>query len=290
MEYGVVFPQLEIGTDPGVIRGFAQAVEGLGYSDLLIYDHVLGADTQRRPGWSGYYTSRDMFHEPFVLYGYLAAVTQRIRLVTGIIILPQRQTVLVAKQTAEVDVLSGGRLSLGIGVGWNDVEFEALSEDFHNRGRRCEEQVAVLRALWTQEIVDFEGRWHRINGAGLNPLPIQRPIPIWFGGDSEPVLKRIARIGDGWLVEDSSTAKGMADIERLRSYTREAGRDPSSLEIGVVVELAQGDIDSQLAAVQEWQHIGATRVYAGTMGAGFASVDDHIEAISTFKSALDQLN
>src|SRR5947207_13234197 len=205
MRIGVVFPQTEIGDDPIAIRDYAQAAEQLGYQHLLIYDHVLGASIANRPDWRGPYTSDTLFHEPFVLFGYLAGLTKRIELVTGVIVLPQRQTALVAKQAAEIDVLSGGRLRLGIGVGWNEVEYEALGQDFHTRGRRSVEQIAVLRALLTQEVVDFHGHWHHITHAGLNPQPVQRPIPIWFGVGSsqnpyppEAVLRRVARLADGW--------------------------------------------------------------------------------------------
>jgi len=163
---GVIFPQTEIGSDPGAIREYAHAVEGLGYHHLQVFDHVLGADPQGHSGWRGPYTYKDAFHEPFALFGYLAAITQRLELVTGVIILPQRQTVLVAKQAAQIDVLSGGRFRLGVGIGWNAVEYEALGESFHNRGRRVEEQIRVLRALWTQEVVTFEGRWHHITATG----------------------------------------------------------------------------------------------------------------------------
>ncbi|HEY9325316.1 MAG TPA: LLM class F420-dependent oxidoreductase, partial [Candidatus Limnocylindria bacterium] len=182
MRVGAVFPQLEIGTDPDAIAKYARTVEDLGYDHLVIFDHVLGADANRPGGWTGAYDHRSMFHEPFVLYGYLAAVTSRLRLATAVLVLGQRQTALVAKQAAEVDVLSRGRLTLGVGIGWNAVEYEALGESFTNRGRRIEEQIAVLRALWTQEVVDFKGRWHRIDRAGIDPLPVQRPIPIWMGG------------------------------------------------------------------------------------------------------------
>src|SRR6185503_1086777 len=182
MRLGVVFPQLEIGADPAVIKDYAQTTEGLGYDYLLAFDHVLGANPNRLGGWQGPYTHESMFHEPFVLFGYLAGLTQRLELVTGVIILPQRQTVLVAKQAAEVDVLSGGRLRLGIGTGWNQVEYESLGASFADRGERIVEQVDLLRRLWTEPLVSFEGRWHRVSGAGLNPLPVQRPIPIWMGG------------------------------------------------------------------------------------------------------------
>lgn len=199
MQIGAIFPQTEIGSDPAAVRDYAQAVEDLGYGHITAYDHVLGASTANRPDWRGSYTSAAMFHEIFVLFGYLAALTRRVELVSGVLILPQRQTALVAKQAAEVDVLSGGRLRLGVGVGWNAVEFEALGEDFQTRGARIEEQIAVLRALWTQPVVDFHGRWHQIPAAGINPLPVQRPIPIWMGGYVDTVLRRIGRVADGWL-------------------------------------------------------------------------------------------
>ncbi|MDE2969186.1 MAG: LLM class F420-dependent oxidoreductase, partial [Chloroflexota bacterium] len=189
MKLGVIFPQTEIGNDPGAIREFVQAAEELGYEHILAYDHVLGADPAKHPNWGGAYTMDSAFHEPFVLFGYLASVTSTIKLTTGIIILPQRQTALVAKQAAEVDVLSNGRLRLGVGLGWNRVEYEALGQDFHNRGRRVEEQIALMRRLWTEESVDFDGKWHTVDGAGINPMPVQRPIPIWMGGGAEPVLR-----------------------------------------------------------------------------------------------------
>ena len=194
MKVGVVFPQIEIGPDPAVVRDYAQTAEGLGYTHLLVYDHVVGADLTNRPGWRGAYSLQSQFHEPFVLFGYLAALT-RLELVTGVIILPQRQTVLVAKQAAEVDVLTGGNFRLGVGVGWNQVEYEALNENFHNRGRREEEQIEVMRRLWTEESVSFKGRWHTISEAGLNPLPIQRPIPIYVGGSTDPAFRRIGKDG-----------------------------------------------------------------------------------------------
>src|SRR5712671_7790587 len=182
MHYGVVFPQIEFGNDPHAIKDYAQAAEGLGYDYLLVYDHVLSAHPDREPKLTGPYTHEDPFHEPMVFFGFLAGVTTRLELTTGILILPQRQTALVAKQAAEVDVLSRGRLRLGVGLGWNYVEYEALGMSFTDRGKRIEEQIAVLRALWTQEVVDFKGRWHRIDRAGINPPPVQRPIPLWMGG------------------------------------------------------------------------------------------------------------
>src|SRR5215468_7579817 len=226
MEIGAIFPQTELSADPGAIREFVQAVEAMGYTNLFVADHVLGADTRfhHHPSLASY-SYKSVVHEPLTLLGYVAALTTRITLATGILILPQRQTALVAKQAAEIDVLSGGRLRLGIGVGWNQVEYEALNQDFHTRGRRSAEQVAVLRALWTQEVVDFHGRWHHISHAGINPLPVQRPIPVWFGGGRpgvEPVIERIGRLADGWFPQFAPDAVGRETLERMHGYARAA--------------------------------------------------------------------
>src|SRR5439155_26980408 len=239
MQLGVVFPQNEIGADPVSIRDYVQAAEGLGYSHLVVYDHVVGADPTHRPGWQGY-TFQDMFHEPFVLFGYLAALTQ-LELVTAVLVLPQRQTALVAKQAAEVDVLNGGKLRLGVGVGWNPVEYEALGMDFHTRGRAIEEQIEVLRLLWSQEVVTYRSKFHTITEAGLNPLPIRRSIPIWMGGTSDVVLRRIARLGDGWFPQGKPDDQMRETLERLRSYASEIGRDPSSIGIEARVGAGEGD-------------------------------------------------
>ena len=215
MNVGVVFPQTEIGSDPLAIRDYVQAAEGLGFSHLIVYDHVLGADTQFHRDWQGGYALKDMFHEPFVLFGYLAAITTSLELVTAVLILGQRQTALVAKQAAEVDVLTGGRLRLGIGVGWNAVEYEALDQNFHDRGSRSEEQIALLRSLWTENVVNFQGRWHQVTHAGINPPPVQRPIPIWIGAGgrlspvpNERILRRVARLSDGWFPQFPPTTLG----------------------------------------------------------------------------------
>jgi probable F420-dependent oxidoreductase len=285
MQTGIVFPQTEIGDDPGAIQAYAQAVEDLGYAHLVAYDHVLGADTTSRPDWRGPYTSQTMFHEPFVLFGYLAAITTKLELVTGIVILPQRQTALVAKQAAQVDVLSGGRLRLGIGIGWNEVEYEALGENFHNRGRRSEEQVDVLRALWTQDVVTFEGRWHHINAAGINPLPVQRPIPLWFGGGrSEPVLRRIARMGDGWFPQMRPDDAGAAELEKFRTFAREAGRDPATLGVEGRAGARDG-IEAAVQTAEAWRELGATHFALNTMSSGFTTVEQHIGALREFAEA-----
>jgi len=228
---GVVFPQTEIGSDPGVIREYAQAAEDMGYSHILAYDHVLGANIASRPGWRGPYTSETQFHEPVVLFGYLPGLTQKIELVTGIIILPQRQTALAAKQAAEIDLLSGGRLRLGVGIGWNQVEYEGLNENFSNRGARLEEQIEVMRALWSETTITYKGRWHTIDNAGINPLPTKRSIPIWIGATADTALRRAARLADGWFPQRPPDDRAREVMERLRGYLREAGRDDATFGI-----------------------------------------------------------
>ena len=289
MRIGAIFPQTEIGSDPLAIRDYAQAAEAMGYRHILAYDHVLGASTATRPNWRGPYTSDTSFHEPFVLFGYLAGLTRQVELVTGIIILPQRQTVLVAKQAAEVDVLSGGRLRLGIGVGWNPVEFEGLNEDFHNRGARSVEQVAVLRAVWTEPVVTFQGRWHHIDAAGINPLPVQRPIPIWFGGSpSEQILRRIARLGDGWMPQTPDPRKEEVRqiIERLRALTSEAGRPPEAMGIEARLSISMVSPDLWATYAEGWRALGATHLGINTMGAGLTSPQAHIDALRQVKDVL----
>ncbi len=286
MKLGVVFPQLEIGNDPAAIRDYAQAAEGMGFDYLLAYEHVLGANPDRPGGWSGPYTHESAFHEPFVLFGYLAGLTERLELGTNILILPQRPAVLVAKQAAELDVLCGGRLRLGIGIGWNKVEYDALGYDFHNRGRRCEEQVALLRALWTQPLVTFRGQYHTVEDAGINPLPVQRPIPIWFGGLADAVLRRMARLGDGWMPNPLPVDKGRAVVERLRGYLAEAGRRVAGFGIDVRVSARDLAEDEWLPYVQGWRDLGATHVAINTMGAGCASLDDHLALLRRFQDVM----
>ena len=282
MRLGVVFPQTEIGSDRVVIKDYAQAAEELGYSHILAYDHVIGANLASRPGWQPPYSHLDTFHEPLVLYGYLAGLTKTIELTTGIIILPQRQTVLVAKQAATIDVLSGGRLRFGIGIGWNPVEYEALGQDFKNRGQRSEEQVELLRQLWTRELVTFHGRWHTVIDAGINPLPIQRPIPIWFGGTDDRALRRLARLGDGWFPLMNPDDKCRAAIEKVRSYAREAGRDPEKIGIEGRISHGAGSEEAWRAELQAWKSLGATHASFNTMKANLPSPRAHIEAIRRF--------
>ena len=286
MKIGVVFPQTEIGRDPAVIRDYAQAVESMGYTHILAFDSVVGANPDRPGGWDSQFTYRHAFHEPLVLFGFCAAVTRRIELVSGIIILPQRQTALVAKQAAEVDVLSGGRLRLGIGVGSNTVEFEALGESFGNRGQRVEEQLEVMRLLWTRELVTYAGRWHRVPDAGINPLPVQRPIPVWMGGDSEVVIRRMARLADGWITLPSFRPgpASQATIDRLHGLIREAGRDPAAFGIEARMALATTPADQRAKDIAAWRAMrGITHLCVNTMGMGLPGPEEHVRTLERFR-------
>jgi probable F420-dependent oxidoreductase len=287
MQVGVTFPQTEIGTHPKAIRDYAQAAEDLGYEHLLAYDHVLGADPSNREGWRGY-THKTMFHEPLTLFCYLAAITQRLELVSGVIVLPQRQTALVAKQAAEVDVLSGGRLRLGVGIGWNTVEYEALGEDFSTRGARIEEQIEVMRLLWTREVVSYEGKYHRIDEAGINPLPVQRPIPVWMGARADVGLRRTARVADGWFPLGPLDDSMREAVKRLREYIEEAGRDPESVGIEARLDVGRVPPDEWIPQTEAWRPLGATHISVNTMNAGLRSPQEHVETIRRYKEALEE--
>ena len=286
MQLGAIFPQTEIGADPGAVRDFAQAAEALGYEHLLVFDHVLGADASKRESWERPYSHTDLFHEPFVLFGYLAAFTETIQMTTGILILPQRQTALVAKQAAAVDVLTGGRLRLGVGIGWNDVEYEALGEKFANRGRRSEEQIELMRLLWTQEVVNYDGRYHKVTHAGINPLPVQRPIPIWFGGGAPKVVDRIGRLGDGWFPQFKPDGQGQEQIAQMKEIAVGSGRDPGAIGIEGRVSISEGNPDEWNKTAAAWGEVGATHLSVNTMRAGLSGPDEHIEAIRRFKEAV----
>ena len=286
MKVGAIFPQTECGTDVGAIGEFVRAVEAMGFDHLFVADHVLGADPRfhSHPSLVAY-SHESVVHESLTLMAYLAAITERITLATGILILPQRQTVLVAKQAAQIDVLSGGRLRLGIGVGWNAVEYEALNETFENRGRRS--------ALWTQQVVDFRGEFHRIDHAGLCPMPIQRPIPIWFGvGGREravppdAALRRIARLADGWSPNVTLDTQGQAVVERVHAYAREAGRDPATLPLEGRIRLAGDDEHGWTKQVDGWKALGATSVIGEPRGAGLSFPDGHLDVLRRFKASL----
>src|SRR5215475_2753804 len=291
MKLGAIFPQTECGTDIPAIAAFVEAVEAMGYDHLFVADHVLGADARVHAHPSlAIYSHEAPVHEALTLMAYLAAITRRITLATGILILPQRQTALVAKQAAQIDVLSGGRLRLGIGVGWNAVEYEALNEAFDNRGRRAAEQVAVLRALWTEPVVNFRGEFHRISHAGLNPMPIQRPIPIWFGVGSrdrpvppEAALRRIARLADGWSPNFSPDAEGGSLVARVHEYAREAGRDPARLPLEGRIRLAGQGPDGWAKQVEAWKALGASSVIAEPRNARLRFPDGHLDVLRRFK-------
>jgi probable F420-dependent oxidoreductase len=287
VQVGVTFPQSEIGADPEVIRDYAQAAEDLGYEHLLAYDHVLGADPSNRESWRGY-THKTMFHEPLTLFCYLAAITQRLELVSGVIVLPQRQSALVAKQAAEVDVLSGGRLRLGVGIGWNAVEYEALGEDFSTRGARIEEQIEVMRLLWTREVASFEGKYHRIDEAGINPLPVQRPIPVWMGARADVGLRRTARVADGWFPLGPLDERMREAVRRLRGYVEEAGRDPASVGIEARLDVGRVPPEEWIVQTEAWRSLGATHISINTMNAGLGSPQDHVETIRRYKEALGE--
>jgi probable F420-dependent oxidoreductase len=282
MDYGVVFPQIEYPSDPGAISAYAQAAEDIGYTHLVAYDHVLGANPDRPGGWTGPYSYKDPFQEPFVMFSFMAAKTQKIRFVTCILILPQRQIALVAKQAATLDNLSQGRFRLGIGIGWNQVEYEALDQPFHNRGRRVEEQVTLLRLLWTQPLVAFHGSWHHISDAGINPLPIQKPIPIWFGGQADAVLRRTARMGDGWMPNTRDPAASAPLLEMLDRFLEEAGRKRSDIGIEARIPYGDGNPDTLSDKLDNWKQLGATQVDINTMGCGFTSPEQHIQAVRNF--------
>ncbi|MCB9133962.1 MAG: LLM class F420-dependent oxidoreductase [Anaerolineales bacterium] len=283
MKIGIVFPQIEFGsTDPLALRDYGQAVEALGFTHLLAYDHILGANPDRPGGWTGPYTYANPFIEPFLLFTYLSAVTTRLEFASGVIILPQRQTALVAKQAATLDVLSNGRLRLGVGLGWNEVEYTALNENFHTRGKRIEEQVEVLRLLWTQELVTYDGRWHHIPDAGLNPMPVQRPIPIWFGGHHDTVLRRVAKMGDGWMPGFRTAADARPTLDTLAHYLEEAGRPREAVGLEPRLSYGNGNPDEWRTTLEGWRTAGATHLSFNTLGTGFSLPEQHLAAIKRF--------
>ncbi|GAA1823579.1 LLM class F420-dependent oxidoreductase [Planosporangium flavigriseum] len=279
MRVGAVFPQTEIGADPAAIRKYATAVQDLGYDHLLTYEHVIGADPGYYHGWTGPYTMYSQFHEPMVLFGYLAAITS-LELVNGILVLPQRQTVLVAKQGAEVDILTGGRYRMGVGVGWNPVEYEALDQDFGLRGKRIEEQIELLRELWTKPSVTHVGDFEKITAAGLNPLPVQRPIPIWMGADYPPGFRRAGRMADGWFPQMRPGPDLVAAKRIVDEAAREAGRDPDKIGMEGRIQYGPHGSDAVVDEAYEWERLGATHVCVNTMGANLPNVDEHIAALS----------
>jgi probable F420-dependent oxidoreductase len=285
LKLGAVFPQTEIGADVGGVRGYAEAVQELGFDHLLVYDHVLGADRERHRHLAGPYRAEHMFHEILVLLGYVAAVAPGLELVPAVVIAPQRQTALLAKQAAEVDVLTGGRLRLGLGIGWNDVEYEALGMSFRDRGQRFEEQIELFRLLWTQPVLDFAGRWHTVTAAGINPLPVQQPIPIWIGGSAERALRRTARLADGYFPQRPLEGGWSHTIQTLRGWVEEAGRDWGSFGIEPRIDVSAGTPDDWRTAAEDWRSLGATHMAVVTTGGDLVGADAHVarlrEALAT---------
>jgi probable F420-dependent oxidoreductase len=295
MRLGVMMPLTDIGGEPGVVREFAQAAEEIGYTNLGLPDHVLGVNVASRPDWGDRNTSADLFHDPFVCFGFLAGVCRpSTEFSTQVLILAQRQAVLVAKQAASLDVLCGGRFRLGVGVGWNPVEFTGLNEDFSNRGRRSAEQVQVMQALWAEPHVTFKGRWHTIEDAGINPLPVNRRIPVWFGGNVQQTLERIARIGDGWIMNAYPPGDAaLAEFDKLRRLTEQAGRDPARIGIEAWISSGAGSEADWREEARFWKRAGATHL---TLFNAFArrhhtripgrSVGDHLAAMRRFHDAV----
>lgn len=285
MKIGVIYPQTELGGDPAAVREIGLAAEALGFDHLLAYDHVVGASHDREPKLTGPYTEHHPFHDPFVMFGYLAAITERIGFATGVLILPQRQTVLVARQAADVALLSGDRLRMGVGIGWNYVEYDALGQDFATRGRRVEEQVGLLRELWSRPLVDFAGTFDRVDRAALNPRPRQ-PIPLWFGGFADVALRRAATMGDGFICADGA-ADAFAQIGRLHELLEQAGRpvDGFGLQINMLKAKTPGEV---VETALRWRDAGGTHAAFATMGQGFGNLGEHMRHIEGVAGALRQ--
>jgi probable F420-dependent oxidoreductase len=285
MRIGVVFPQTEIGGAASSVRAYGQRVEELGYQHVLAYDHVVGADPEAHAPWTGPYNVHTTFHEPMVLFGYLAALTS-LEMVTGIIILPQRQTVLAAKQAAEIDLLTDGRFRFGVGIGWNAVEYEALGKDFHNRGRRFDEQITLLRRLWTEPSITFEGDHDKVTAAGLAPLPVQRPIPLWLGAQSPRAYERVGRLADGWFPQMGPDEKFDAALASINAAAEAAGRDPATIQMEPMVSYQKGGLDKLVEQVAAWRDRGASHLSVNTMKADLGSVDGHLTALTEVAEAL----
>lgn len=281
---GVVYPQTELGGDVEALRAYALGVQEQGFEHLMAYDHVVGADRAEHPGFTGPYDVRTTFHEPMVMFGFLAGITD-LELVAGVFILPQRQTVLAAKQAAEIDLLTGGRFRMGVGVGWNAVEYEALGEDFSTRGKRLDEQIALMRRLWTEQTVTHRGRFDTVTGAGIAPLPIQRPIPVWIGAQSEPAYRRVGRVADGWFPQmppGPALDAAWAVIERA---ALEAGRDPASIAIDARLSW-RGDAGAFADQAGQYLTAGARYLSINTMGAGLSGAQAHLDALQQARAAL----
>jgi probable F420-dependent oxidoreductase len=285
MQFGAVLPHNEIGTDPGALRAWAQGVEALGATHILIYDHVLGADPNRPGGWRGAYDKDVAFHEPLTTFAFIAAVTHRVEMMSTVMILPQRQAALVAKQAAQVAILSDNRFRLGIGTGWNRIEYEALGVPFGGRGKRQEEQVDLLRRLWTEDSLTFEGAYHRVDAASINPRP-SRTIPIWFGGSAPALLERCARLGDGWIPLMGANDAARAAIETIRTHREAAGKSMAGFGIQAQAQYRGGTPERWLAHAGAWRELGATHIALATHNAGETGVDGHLRRLSRYLDAV----
>ncbi len=283
MKIGVVYPQIELGGNPQAVRDFGLAAEALGYDHLLAYDHVVGATHDREPKLTGPYTENDPFHDPFMMFAYLAGVTERIEFVTGVIILPQRQTALVAKQATDLDLLSSERFRLGIGVGWNYVEYDALGQDFATRGARADEQIELLRQYWTQEIVTFEGKFDRVERGNILPRP-RRQIPIWIGGFAERAYRRGGSLGDGFIFAGPNTLDAWARVEH---HLAEAGRSSEGYGRDLITNVSVS-VDQCVDAGNQWRDSGGTHLSVCTMGMGLDSTSAHIDFITEVKHQLGE--
>jgi probable F420-dependent oxidoreductase len=285
MQIGAVLPHNEIGTDPGAMKSYVQGIEALGMTHMLLYDHVLGADPNRPGGFQGPYDKDTAFHEPFTTFAFIAAVTNKIEMVSNVLILPQRQTALVAKQAAEVAILSNNRLRLGVGTGWNEVEYDALGVPFTQRGKRQEEQIELLRLLWSEDSLDYTGDYHRVEYASINPRP-SKPIPIWFGGQIPKVLSRAAKIGDGWMPLGAPNAASSKMIEHLKQARTDAGRSWSDFGIQAQAMFRGGDPERYAKHAQGWRTLGATHLAIRTDSCGYNSVDEHLKSIEAYVQAI----
>ena len=284
MEIGVIYPQNELNGDPLAVRQIGLAAEEIGYDHLLAYDHVLGASHDREPKLWGPYTEADPFHDPFLMFSYLAGITSRIEFVTGILILPQRQTALVARQAADLDLLSHQRFRMGVGIGWNYVEYDALGENFKTRGKRVEEQVDLLRRLWSGELISFEGDFDNVEKAALNPPP-KKPLPIWMGGFADVALKRAAKIADGFICADGA-ADAFEQAAKLKQFLADEGR--SLDDFGLHCNMLKAKSPAAVAdTVKRWEDVGGTHASINTMGMGFTSAQQHIQYL---EKVADQLN
>jgi probable F420-dependent oxidoreductase len=287
VKIGLVYPQTEFPNDPAPIRDYTQTADELGFSHILAYDHILGVSTDVPGAESMPYTVNDPFMEPITLFAFMAACCKQLAFATGVIILPQRETALFAKQAAVLDVLCSGRLRLGIGLGWNEAEYISLGEDFHTRGSRIEEQVQVLRLLWTESLVNYSGRWHEIPNVGLNPMPIQRPIPLWFGGSAEAALRRAARLGDGWMIRTSGSNGIQAELEIIYRALDQIGRPQADFGLEARISYGNGDPDDWIKQVKYWQNVGATHLSFNTMNSGLYGGRNHIHAVEQFAAAVN---